>query len=815
MKLSRLFIPILFFGVLSVVTPGEAKAKDTWIKVTTKNFTLIGNASEKDIRKVGTKLEQFRETFRLLFRSANLTSATPTNVVVFKSSSSFKNFKPKRSDGKIDTGIAGYFQAGEDVNYIVLSTEGDDKETFGTIFHEYVHFIINANFGKSEVPQWFNEGLAEYYQTFEIADDIKVKLGLPQSGHLLLLQQSKLMPLETLFGVSNYQLLQTGGHSRSIFYAQSWALVHYLTQAGKSDALNKFLSLIIRGDKPQTAFENAFQTTYEKMEADLRKYVGGSRYNYNQITFKTKLVFDQEMQVSLLDEAESNVFLGDLLYHTDRLDDAEPFLVNALASRPDHGMANTTLGMIKLKQRKFDEARKLLEKAIETGPKNHIAYYQYGYLLSREGRDEFGFVQKFEPETARQIRESLKKAIAINPAFGESYELLAFIALVNNDDLEDALAQLKTALKYHPANGRYSIRIAEILARQLKFDEAQPIADKVLAGAEDSELKNRADFLLRQISDQKDFYKRQAADRKRFDEAIVAAGGSARVLKRIEGVEKPPEPELFRINALENLRSINDVLRKPKETEQRLIGFIEKIDCKKRPILFTVKNADETFTVSSSDFNSLELNALDPLATNYEIGCGSNITRFNAVITYRPLAVPKLDIRGELVAIEFVPADFRLMSESEMNGGVLVIYDEPKPVSQTPTTRPPTPPTQADIEKRRSEMIMKSISDAIRKPADGEKRDMGFLEKIECTDKNSYFYIRTPNGIIKLLNPAVKPPNIVVYAPDLGGVRFGCGTKAIEFPAVFVYSDKPDKKAKTAGDMISIEFVPKSFILAQ
>ena len=130
--------------------------------------------------------------------------------------------------GKPITLSPGYFQPGEDVNYITLSTEGEDAETYGTIFHEYVHFIIDTNFGKSEVPPWFNEGLAEYYQTFTIEGDQKAKLGLPQSGHLQLLQQNKLIPLETLFKISNYALHQNANHSRSVFYAQSWALIHYL-----------------------------------------------------------------------------------------------------------------------------------------------------------------------------------------------------------------------------------------------------------------------------------------------------------------------------------------------------------------------------------------------------------------------------------------------------------------------------------------------------------------------------------------------------------------------------------------------------------
>jgi hypothetical protein len=227
---------VLFWAVASLllVVHTQVEAKDEWLQVRSKNFFLVGNASEKDIRKVATKLEQFRETFRLLFPNATFTNAVPTNVVVFKSMSAYRPFKPKRADGKIDDFVAGFFQSGEDVNYITLSTEGDDSQMYGLIFHEYVHFIVNTNFGKSGIPPWFNEGLAEYYQTFSILEDQKVKLGLPQNDHLQLLQQSKFIPLDDLFKVTGFQLLQTGRHSRSIFYAESWALLHYLIQGGRA-----------------------------------------------------------------------------------------------------------------------------------------------------------------------------------------------------------------------------------------------------------------------------------------------------------------------------------------------------------------------------------------------------------------------------------------------------------------------------------------------------------------------------------------------------------------------------------------------------
>ena len=457
---SQIFIVILF--VLLGFLPNNVSAKDEWLQVRSKNFNLVGNASERDIRKVATKLEQFRETFRQLFSQTNLNSTIPTNVVVFKNSASYKPFKPKRADGKIDTFIAGYFQPGEDVNYITISTEGEDADTYGTIFHEYVHFIISTNFGKSEVPPRFNEGLAEYYQTFVIEEDQKVKLGLPQNNHLALLQQTKLIPLDTLFNISNYALHQNANHSRSIFYAQSWALVHYLVQGGKTEGLGKFLTLLIKDVTAEKAFSEAFQMTYAQMEKELKKYVERNTYKYSLISFKNKLVFESEMKSSPMSEAASNAYLGDLLYHTDRADDAEPFLQKAVALEPASSMANTTFGMVKMRQKKYTEAKNYLEKAISGSQKNYLAFYRYAYLLSCENRDEFGYVASFPADKSAKMRELLNKAIAISPSFTESYELLAFVNLVNNEKLDEAVAHLQTALKYQPGNQRYAVRIAEI-----------------------------------------------------------------------------------------------------------------------------------------------------------------------------------------------------------------------------------------------------------------------------------------------------------------------------------------------------------------
>ena len=805
-NLKFTFFAIAAILILLVV---NVSAKDEWLQVKSKNFNLIGNASDKDIRKVGTKLEQFRETFRQLFSGTNLNATIPTNVIVFKSDGSYKQFKPKRADGKIDNFIAGYFQPGEDVNYITLSTEGDDADTYGTIFHEYVHFIINTNFGKSEVPPWFNEGLAEYYQTFEISEDQKVKLGLPQSNHLALLQQNKLIPLDTLFKISNYALHQNENHSRSIFYAESWALIHYFVQNGKAEGLNEFLKYALKDVPSEKAFQNAFQLNYIQMEKELRKYVAQNSYKYSLVSFKNKMVFENEMTTTPLPEAESNAYLGDLLYHTNRAEDAEPFLQKAIALKPDSSMANNTYGMVKLRQRKYDEAAVYFEKAISENQKNHLAYYNYAFLLSREGRDESGFVQSFPTDKSAKMHDLLKKAIAAKPSFTESYELFAFVALVNNENLDEALTLLQKALQFQPGNQRYSLRIAEIYERQNKLAEAKSIADKIAETSDDPQTKANAESIVSQIQRREQYNADNEAARKRYEAEAAEASkdGGRQILVRRKSAEKTLTPEEIAKRREEaEIYSVNQSLRKAENIETRVIGRIQKIECKGAAVTYTVKTDTETFALTSSGFENLALVALIADLKDAEVGCGANLATVNAVITYKPQTAGKNAVRGEMVAMDFVPNNFRFMDVSKNLNHSDDIYESEQSSSDTGGIT-----NGGGIGEERDG----AIRSALRHPQTGEKREIGLIEKVECGARGMFFIVKSSTQTYKLAATSPQSLQMRGFTPEVTQIQFGCNLKQVDIPVVFTYKVAADAKNKSDGELVSLEFVPKNFVLDQ
>src|SRR6185436_8154422 len=238
--------------------------------------------------------------FTRLLALAKFDSPVPTTVVVFRNSSSYKPFNPKN--------FSGYFQKGPDVNYITMTAEGR-ASAFSIIYHEYVHFMLNNTTGN--IPDWFNEGLAEYYSTFLIEDDRKVHVGELIPDHLQTLRQGKLYPLRTLFAVNHESPEFDEGKKRGMFYAESWALVHFLmlgSNGQRVDQMGKYLQLIAANTPTAEAFKLAFQTEMESLEKELKRYIQSDTFRVQFATFHKKLEFDKEFTSAPLSDAQAEAY---------------------------------------------------------------------------------------------------------------------------------------------------------------------------------------------------------------------------------------------------------------------------------------------------------------------------------------------------------------------------------------------------------------------------------------------------------------------------------------------------------------------------
>lgn len=623
----------------------SAQAKDNWISVRSQNFLLIGNTNEKDIRKVATRLEQFRDVFTRLLPGARFETPVPTTVIVFKSMSSYKPFNPGNN--------AGYFQKGEDVNYITLTTELGAQNPYSVIYHEYVHLLVDNTSGN--VPAWFNEGLAEYYSSFDIEEDRKAHLGELIPYHLEVLRSEKLLPLRTLFAVDHYSPYYNENGKRGVFYAESWALVHYLILGNggqRLPQLGKFLQLIGANVPIDDAFKQAFQMDVESLEKELKKYIEGHTFKMQIATFEHKLEFEADMKTATLSEAEAQAYLGDLLLHVNKLTDAEARLQQALTLDPKVTMAQASLGILRARQGQFAEAKKNLQEAVKDDSNNYLAHYYYAYALSREGMDANSFIRSYPPETAATMRAELGKAISLSPAFPESYSLLAFVNMVTGEQLDESINLLKHALALSPGRQYFDLMLAQIYLRQEKFDLARRALDP-LAGGNDRQLKSQAKMLL-------DSIKRYEDEVSRYKSATTAGGNEPSLQRKepspTEAKEDSPQKEMSQSDYLQ------EALRPVAAGEERIQGIFLKLECdSKGTVYFTIQTADRTYRMRAASLGQVQLTAYT--SAPGEVSCGPRKSPETVVFTYRPTKDPrdiKAKIDGDAIAVELVPKDFQL-----------------------------------------------------------------------------------------------------------------------------------------------------------
>ncbi|HEX7955694.1 MAG TPA: DUF1570 domain-containing protein, partial [Pyrinomonadaceae bacterium] len=453
--MKRLF-PLLFLlvALAAASTPprgarAEKKAAGGgWVSVRSQNFLVEGGARERDLRRVAARLEEYRAAFSRLLSGEHFDAGVPTAVVVFPDDAAYAPFQPLLR-GRAARGVSGYFQPGADVNYITVALEGGADDP--TLLHEYAHLLVNNHF--SAAPLWLKEGLAEFYSTARVSGDgRRLKLGEPPAQRVLQLRRSaELIPLATLFAVDQGSPFYSESGKRGLFYAQSWALVHYLSEArgGGREALARFTSLLAGGAPVGEALRGAYGAGTPEVEAGLAAYVRAGRYPSAASDYALPLDFEDSLSARPLSEAEVAARLGDLLLHTDRHDEAEGYLKRAVELDPRLGAARVSFGALRLRQGRHAEAREQLRRAVEADPSSHLAHYFLADALNREGAtgqaDEFTF-KEFEERTD-EIRAELRRAMGLAPGFVETYKLLAAVELERGDRADLAAELLRRATK--------------------------------------------------------------------------------------------------------------------------------------------------------------------------------------------------------------------------------------------------------------------------------------------------------------------------------------------------------------------------------
>lgn len=399
----------------------SAPAEENWLKVAAEHFTILTPASASVAQARAIELEQFRRALQAII-PVPPDRLRPVTVVLFKDRRSMESYLPLENGQP--KRLAGYFARTNDLNTIILSLDGDDAEARHVVFHEAVHWHVNAFEGR--MPPWVDEGLAELYATFELVDDTSYRFGSPIAGHVALLRREKFLPLSELLDVRRDSLLYNEGSRTSIFYAQAWALLHFLFYGERSpgrEAVGRFLAELPRAASTEAAFRSAFGLDYAAMEQRLREYIDRGTYARERYARTTDDIA-RRLTTTAAAPGEIALARGSLLLAASRPADAAAHLRQAAEHAPRDPRAWELLGHLAVARKDMAAARTLLARAAEAGSKSYLVYYNLAVThLPEDGPS--GFVSAPAGAESDQAAALYRRAIALGPSHVPSYEGLA------------------------------------------------------------------------------------------------------------------------------------------------------------------------------------------------------------------------------------------------------------------------------------------------------------------------------------------------------------------------------------------------------
>jgi hypothetical protein len=353
-----------------------------------------------------------------------------------------------------------------------------------------------------ELPIWLSEGLADFFGQSQVNGNTAT-MGMADPALIEELRQNKLIPLDVLFHVDASSPYYNEENKTSVFYAESWALTHYLMIGDRQahrQMLVDYASALSSGLSPDQAAAKAFGDL-KKLQDELSRYISKFSFSYFQMKAPAELA-PTEFQARALTDAEEEAYRGGF-FAIRRRPEAKQILQNAVNLDPKLALAHQNLGIEEYLEGNRDSSLSSISEAVQFDPKNGFARYLRAYLTySGAG----GFPQD------SQIEEDLRQAIASKPDFAPANALLGLYLSTRRQSGEEALTYAKKAVSLEPGNTEFIYDLAQVLAQMQRFDEAQYVALRGRSSTRSAGDRARFDQFIAYVQNARSIASRNVAD---------------------------------------------------------------------------------------------------------------------------------------------------------------------------------------------------------------------------------------------------------------------------------------------------------------
>jgi tetratricopeptide (TPR) repeat protein len=662
-------VPVLFLAISIVLAPQLfAKDEPKWIEVHTAHFSVVTDAGEKRGREVALRMEQMRAVFGGLILKDKLRMPVPITIIALKSDKQYGIVAPSKQ-----TMAGGFYIPAWDRVYIVLNLF--DQEPWRAVAHSLAHYLLNYNYPPAQ--GWFDEGLAEYFGSLQIGKQVNIggdpelapewhedamdtmemlrhDSNVPQS--LTQLVSSPVwLSMTDLFTMKHDGSGTLEGTHHTLFYAQSWMVVHYLVNKNKMPEAGTYFDLVLNQKVPvDKAMVQAFDLTPQQMEDTVKTYfksLSGLGIALDQAKkpvempvdiqqpdhFATPLDADDiAMVVSPVKEEDAKALMGDVMARLpEHRDQAIHDLQQLTADPKDNEAAHRGLAREYLREKKFDAAGEELEKATELNAQDPWIWYYRSALKYQSAQ-----ATRQEMRGLANMMQDLRAVADWYPELADAYNMLG-MARVEGGGVASALEAQKQAIALAPRNVEYQFNLGQIYVAGKKWDAAREVFTRLKGGSD-----RAAAAAAKQQLEDLDMLQKYGVRPQRAGEKEAPAGAASTPAAAASGTA-PATAAAASTAQDEDDESDHPVAKtaavKPGSTGpvKYLKGKIVSSDCSKAPeAMVTVLVGMTTYKMHASDFKTLPVIGEDQFSCEWK----------NRLVSVNYRAAGKN--QGELVSIE-------------------------------------------------------------------------------------------------------------------------------------------------------------------
>ena len=256
----------------------RGKIKIAWSELNTKNYKLEYEAAipVQTAQKIAQELEDILVQYQNLFRFK------PSKKMLVRFMDSENTYEQVGGDPR----MAGFYNPGS--GYLVIK-QMPFYDLVPTVYHEAFHQYLHAYVGDVQIPIWFNEGMAVYFEGMQRSEKKNAGGFTPSlTGPLnpKLIKRGKIrmvkdaintrtqIPLETLLKVTHEEFHDK--EDEALYYSQSFAVMFYFMQLSRGKAALNYMKELKKTGDPETANTKLFgkkMKNLKRIEASWKGYI--------------------------------------------------------------------------------------------------------------------------------------------------------------------------------------------------------------------------------------------------------------------------------------------------------------------------------------------------------------------------------------------------------------------------------------------------------------------------------------------------------------------------------------------------------------